>query len=431
MSNFIKHLVIFIALLAAPKFAHAARIGAEPLLIQMDQGYGVIAAVITKTTAVPFKDGAKYPTYYDVQFKVHEIYAQPITGDRFAVKKDNVFDLRIPVGYACLVEDRWLGPSNDADREDGPLAVGKKYILTLQYDPKEEVYQHAHGAGAARMVKEFTREEKTLIQSARELAATPLPDRLKKSRALVADSAADTNLRLEALAVLRWRIWHDRADVDERKDTARVLLSIWNDKNNEESDYFIDCLDFALRITEPSFEKSTEREDVWLARIFAPINADQPKAREEIGRRRGDLAFFKLTGFGEAHPKKIGDRLVKELANSDWPLELTWRVAGALQTIYEQSPEANETWERALQDYYPPAIDAADEWLLRLLVSNLEIRKHPHDSAEKRNFKPGPRTVKAFEQALARMRSEEDPEKRKENSAAIYHLEKLLKSLKE
>jgi hypothetical protein len=91
---------------AVPGFSSAARMGPDPLLAQMEQGYGVVAAIVEKATLVPPRKD--YPTCFDVRFKVHAVLAQPVTGGARPAKVGSRLELRVCVGYGCIVE-MWGG----------------------------------------------------------------------------------------------------------------------------------------------------------------------------------------------------------------------------------------------------------------------------------------------------------------------------------
>lgn len=409
---------VIILLFAVPEPSNAARILPRPLLIQMEQGYGVVAAVIEKATRVsPAKD---YPTYFDVRFKVYEVLAQTVTGGPLPAKAGGTLNLRVSVGYACLVE-MWGGGR--------PLAVGQKYLLTVKYNKKSGEYEHAYGAGAARMVEDFTPQSKTFFAKIHALARLSLTQRLKQCRDLVSKPEADPELRSQALWWVRERVWHGEKD-QERQETAKALLLAWNKPTGANSIDFLEELDYALRIVSFSFAESEEREDIWLAHIFAPIPVGPAKQQDEIARKRGAVAYWTLRDFGRTHPKKTGDRLMKELAKADWPVELSLRVAGCLQTIYEEEKEAEPAWERALQSYYPRAIASADGWGLRCLTMNLLDHPHRNKSTMFRTFRPGPATERSLREALERMQKQARTMPQGEAQVAIYDIEEVLEQLK-
>jgi hypothetical protein len=409
---------------AVPGFSNAARIPPAPLLAQMEQGYGVIAAIVEKATLVPPRKD--YPTCFDVRFKVHALLAQPVTGDALPAKVGSTLELRVSVGYGCLVE-MW-GGGKFAKDEGRPLAVGKKFLLTVKYDKKTGEYEHAYGTGVAKLVADFTLQSKTFFGKIHALAKLPLAQRLKQCRELVSDSKADPDLRSQALWWVRDRVWLG-AKEEERKETAKALLLAWNQPTGTNSIDFLDQLDYALRIVSRSFERSEERENVWLAHIFAPFPVGPAEEFSLVAHKRGEAAHWKLRDFRKSHPKKIANRLMKELAKADWPLELSFCVAGCLQTIYEEEKEPNPAWERALQSYYPRAIGSADPWELRCLAMNL--MKYPDRDRSRmfRSFQPGPATEHSLQQALKRMQRQARDLADREAQVAIRDLEKLLQQL--
>jgi hypothetical protein len=390
----------------------------------MEQGYGVVAAIVEKATLVPPRKD--YPTCFDVRFKVHAVLAQPVTGGALPAKVGNTLELRVSVGYGCLVET-WGGAIFAKD-EGGPLAVGKKYLLTVKFNKKTGEYEHAYGTGAARLVKDFIPRSEIFFAKIHALAKLPLSQRLKQCRELVSESKADQDLRSQAVWWMRERVWRG-GDEQERKETAKSLLVAWNKPTGTNSIDFLDELDYALRIVSHSFKTSEQRENVWLAHIFAPFPVGPAEEFSLVAHKRGEVAHYKLNDFGRSHPKKIGDRLMKELAKADWPLELSFRVAGCLQTIYEQEKEASPAWEQALQSYYPRAIASAGPWELRCLSMNLLNDSDRNRSGIFHSFRPGPATERSLQQALKRMQRQARALADEQAEVAIRDLEELLQQL--
>src|SRR4051812_22019578 len=81
------------ALIVPPGVAYAGRLNSGPLLSQFEQGYGIVAAAVVDAKRVTAPD--KYPTLYDVVFKIHEVAAQPLQGEAFAFNPGDSITIRL------------------------------------------------------------------------------------------------------------------------------------------------------------------------------------------------------------------------------------------------------------------------------------------------------------------------------------------------
>ncbi len=417
---------------------HAARTAADPLLVQLEDGYGVITAVIEKSSKVPSS------MLYEIRFRVEEILAQPVIGERVPAKKGTTIVLRLAIGYGGTIEDAFIGPGMV-----GPaLSPGTKYILKVKYDKRAGKYEHASGASCAERVTTVSPETTKLYRIIHEIASQPEDRRVKRCRELVvkakADSVVDARLRTEALQWLTRRV----KDIDdrgptapgmvtkaERDETLAVLLRVWKDSSGRYTIEELSELDYSLRSIRSSFVNSADRRQVWLTRLFAPIPGEG--SRDDIRKRvneRMEDGHSVLSELAQKQPSVVGSYLVKELKTNNRPMLFRIYIATVLHGLYENQVFANPLWEPALQTFYEKAIATADADDLYPLLSNLSPKTRNHRREEWRLFKPKFPLEEHLQKALERMRGEE----KKATSGrevkviqwTIFGIEELLQKLK-
>jgi hypothetical protein len=408
----------------------AARIGPDPLFAQLEQGYGVIAAIVEKPSPLHSSE---------TRFRVEEILAQSVIGDRIPAKKGTTIDLHLSVGYGMVIEDIRSG-SADA------LAPGNKYILTVKYDKQSATYEHAPGASCAQRVTSFSPESRKFYRIIHEIARQPADRRVKRCRELVVNAKAgsfvDARLRSEALAWLARRAKNsadkgatgrDVPTKSEGNETFDLLFRVWKDAT---VDYTMDELvelDYFLRAIRRSFDNSADRREVWLRRLFAPVPGEG--SRDDIRTRVFERMRFgdsMLRDLAKEHPILVGSHLVKELKSNNWPMLFRIYIATVLHGLYEFQIIADPRWDKALQTFYEKAIATADADDLDLLLRNLSPNTRDQRREEWRLFKPKFPLEARLQKALERMRAEEKKEKseREVIRATIRGIEELLQELK-
>jgi hypothetical protein len=290
-------------LVSMPALAEAASVSPFPTLVHLEQGYGIVAAVVESATAVSAAEGRSGQDLYDICFKVHMLMAQTIAGNLLPLKADSTIKLRIAVGYGCELEAQ--DPVTGWTKKGGSLAAGAKHLLTVKYDRATKSYEHAQGAGAARHVKEFTAEDKALYGKLRAFAALPLGGKLERTRELIAEANADPTLRGAVLAWISWRASHRDNTVDlglaeigedDFNKVAKVLLALWHKPTGTHSLAFLSSLGYRIGEIRPEFSDSVEERDVWLAYLFAPIRASNDDKFREAVRDRSKWGISMLYG---------------------------------------------------------------------------------------------------------------------------------------
>ncbi len=165
-----------------------------------EQGYGVIAAVIEKSSALPASE------FYEIRFRVEEILAQSVVGERIPAKKGTIVVLRLHVGYGGQIDDVFIGPGMVCPS----LAPGTRYILTVKYDKRTGKYEHARGAAGAEKVTSVSPESRKFYRIIQDIASQPADTRVKRCRELVVrtkvDSVVEARLRSTRLAWLTGRV---------------------------------------------------------------------------------------------------------------------------------------------------------------------------------------------------------------------------------
>lgn len=396
---------------------YAARVIPEPFLIQMEQGYGVIAAVVEKATELPVSEKEKNVVrVYDVRFRVEEILAQSIVGGPLPARKGSTIDLRLAVGYGSEIENFCVFSTNGSE----VLGEGKRYILTVKYNKKNRTYEHARGASAAHGVTSFDPDVRRFYRKIHEIADAPPDGRVKRCRQLLLEATAGSSMEAALrCAVLQWllnraeksrdegRVGPDRPTKSEVVETRRLLMRVWT---NSTANYIIEDLidlDYYCRAMVPSFDESAERREVWLKHLFAPIPGGAPADIRARVHERVDRGFFLLSDLAKKQPKLVGLYLVKELNSNNWPMLFRIYIAMQLRRLYEFETNVDPLWEGALQTFYEKAIAVADAEGLSSLASAFSTKPHVSRRGKGRGFKARFSLEESLGKALQRMREEE------------------------
>ena len=306
--------------------AHAARVGPRPTLVLMDEGYGVLAAEVSRAEpspeprnaaeqyAITFRGSVWYGDWnlfartfadeYDVTFRVRAVYAQPVAGGPFPVGPGDPIRVRLSAGYAAQVE--WNLPH--------ALAPGERFILTVKRVGGDR-YKHADGASAAVGVEAFADADRDRYVGLRELAWVPLADRPARWVAVAADDANSDALRSDVLVALDAHEVRRALTPEQNAAATAGLRALWNDPRPAFSPDLLDTLDYVLRGTDhPAFVGSADRARVWAARLLAPTPANLRDDND-----RDNLALSMLRDLLASRPQIVGPPSVAALCDARWP----------------------------------------------------------------------------------------------------------------
>ena len=403
--------------------ARAARMVPDPILVQLEQGYGVVAAEVVKAERIGQED--RLPTRYAVTFAVTEVLADSQAG--LGLKGGDALAVELAVGYAAEVED-WGTPGEgggkDADRAGGPFATGAKFYLTIRKNETGR-FEHARGASAARNVEQFDPNGTRLVGRLRQLADLPKERRAEAALKVVADPREAERLRMEAVAALNYWVGHSQAERVNREEILKRMEAIWNDPKAAMSTDLVMASDYLLRGNTTSWEKSDARRRVLLERVFAPF-PEEPGARQSAVQARERVVWF-LGDYLKHRPEEAAAVIIPKLTDEKWPAHFRWRLARTLQYAYQSADVERGEWAQALQAYYPKAVDAADPWLLRLLAASVESGTKLEG---KRRFMVGRETREALTRAGERAkRIAEEPGADPNAVTAVHDVERALKAL--
>lgn len=382
--RFLCGFAMFLSAFGPAEWARAARFAPRPLLAQLEAGYGVVAAVVVKTSRVSAE--GKYPGFDDVVFKIHAVPAQPVDAPPFPLRPGDEFTVRLSVGYACQIEQQSLEP-------------GQKYFLILRHE-KDGAYAHADGASAPRNVAAFTTADLELYAQARELVAIPKTQRSGKWLDCIKDAKAPEKLREEAIWGLQTYVWPgSKLDPAETQRTIAALRATWSDPSSHLSIDLLDALDYLLRSTGRDFDKSIDRANGWLVHLFAPT----PELRKD-DNNRDNLAMFRLQELMADHPQETGQRLIVEMFNPNWPPMYRRAISAAVMTGYCRAETPDPSWGPALQMYYSTGLlHESEPFALRMMaVDILSGLKMPNSA---RKFVANAQVRAGLAQAIGRLSS--------------------------
>jgi len=361
---------------------------------------------------------------------VIEVLAQPVGNESPRFKVGDNIQLSLGYGYGAPIED-------------GILEVGGKYLLTIRFNKETNVYEHAYGSGAVRSIEAFpghdglTALDRRGITQTRELAALPLPKRMKEELRLISDPKAQDFLRTQAILELRRRLESRRTSETERQETSASLRRVWNDRHAALSYQLMGLLDSALSagVGWKEWGTSDEHVCVWLDRLFTPEPAGSQQAQEKLVIERSDNLWY-LRELLESNPKKVGARSIIEIANLKQPLSFRVALALTLQVAYQRDEQEQDAWKQALQTFYPRALDEAkanDLWQIAQAVQYGINWQDPSLPFFRRSFGANNETKASLERALARLREQaknRSPHPHPDSGLAIRELESAMVALR-
>jgi len=427
--------LILVSFFNAP--AEARRVGAQPLILLFQDGYGIIAAEVLQASPVKVEGQHRYPYRYRVTFLVHEIIAQPVKGPAFPLTPKETLAVEITVGYACMIED-WggregLAGGKNATRKAGPLAAGRRYYLTVRLDPATGTYTHAGGASILQPVKDFPAQRDSDIQATRALAALAAGPRIQRCQELLLDPKTSQFVRFQALAETRHRLQRsDPASDAERRAIVAFCWKLWKGDTSHLDLTFLSTLDFTMRVTLHGFARSAERRDVWLDRVCAPLKGQTSAQRHAECKQRNQYITHLIVDTGKIHPAQVGARLMSELRNPERLVPSQVLLVHCLLQLYRGVAAPLKAWEPFLQDYLPRLTSRCGSYPLDLLAWFLEAAVRPPRRQERRAFRPNRNVVDALRRARDRMHKLIASEASTDRSptTALNRLGKLLSSLR-
>jgi len=408
--------VVILSLLAPAVWA--ARASPDPLLVQLENGYAIIAAEVIKAEKLP--SNQPYPAAYAVTFAIREVLAD--AGLKF--KPDDSLLIQLAVGYACTVEDWGARGGEGAKQPDGPFTKGAKFYLAVRKNAEGNL-EHAPGASAAQCVDKFDPARATLVARLRDLAAVPKERRLDNALKIATSQREPEDIRIAIITGLARQLWHEREIPQARQKILDAAQAIWSNAKAEMSTELLMSVDFLLRCNSQEWEKSATRRSTLLERIFAPFPAE-PKTRELEVRARDQVVWF-LRDDLLVRPDETSKIIIEKMNDPVWPGQFRWRIAGLLQYAYQTADAEHADWAAALQGYYPKAIEQADPWVLRLLAGSIESGIKP---SAKRRFIAGNQTREALAHAgenVKKLSKEKDGDPNA--NTAIFDVDRALKAL--
>ena len=390
------------------------------MLVQLEQGYAIVAASVVKSEPLPGGPEA-FPRAYAVTFTVDDVLSDPAG---IEVKSGDPLPIELRVGYGSVVES-WHGTAaGDGNDSDSPFPLEAKFYLTIRQDQAGR-FEHAPGAGAACRVEQFEPDQARLIARLATLAALPKERRLDAMLDALTHANQSDDVRMAVLAALRHALWRDQLEPADRERVIRTITALWSDPGHAHSVQLVNAMDALLRANTRDWKHSETRRRVLLEYIFAPF-PQEPDAREAAVRERDRVVWF-LRDYLAHQPEEAGELVIRQMRDARWPAQFRWRLAGLLQYTYQRSDAHHPAWADALQDYYPQAIDAADPWVLRLIAGS--IRDGTKNNAT-RPFIAGPETRHALERSTERMkRLAEQPSADIQAQNAVYDVARAIEAL--
>jgi hypothetical protein len=405
-SRILVGIVQIITLLISPA-AFAGRSSPLPLLKQFSDGYGMVAAEVVSITPVGHEEPLQRS--FEFVFKVKQIIAQPVVGGPFSFTPGDSLSLPLTVGYGSTIED-------------SPKA-GDLYFLTIKRSGAGS-FEHADGSGAAHQMKPFTKSEAAFYDRIRSLAAIPKAEQLDRWLAVEQDNTVPDAVRREVLCGIEIpEPWEDKDFPPQNLRKIHVSLQrVWNDPGDTHSYWHANSLDFMLTKCDRTFENSVVRLDGWMRQLFArtPENLKNDNDRDNFAQQQ----LYRLM---DTYPKELGNRLIAEMNNRQWPAEFRLSIAGALLGQILHSEHSQPEWEPALQKLYAELLADSTPWVVRLVTAHIS-RGHVDNNLHKPRFRADADVVRALRNAYSRMKeivshSDGDP-----NAAvAVHDIEVFLK----
>ncbi|MFT5123911.1 MAG: hypothetical protein ACI9TH_003183 [Kiritimatiellia bacterium] len=322
-------LILLTLLLHLPS-AWCARVAPSPMVRQLAEGYGFVAAEIFQYVAQPEHGGIQK---YRVTFKIKETYVQPLEGREFKFRQGKVLMLWITVGYGGMCEHD--------DLESQPFKRGTKYLLPIKYNKDLAVYEHAPGAGGFAPVSTFSATMKQRVKAVHQLAAQPREKRLTSCHRILMQPSEDVFIRRQAL--IEMAALKDPASV-------QVLKELWETRIGEQSGVFAMDLDYyARQMIGEDFERSPARRDYWVSRYLESMEGLSPEERLQEAMARNNLLSGLLVEIGRYHPKEVTVRLLPVFREPKWPEAYRVTTLRILLNLHRILDELPLQWEPALQ----------------------------------------------------------------------------------
>ncbi|GEM_PF-3953953 len=402
----------------------------KPMVQQFEESYGIIASEVIEAKHVEVDPAKTYPDDYDVTFRVVRVVADPIHGEAFALKPGGTFVVRVSVGYACALESWGETDKAELTHPGGPLAAGAKYYVTVKHAHGNGTYELTQGASVLETLKAFDEEHEKDIGVIRGLALMTAGDRVQACYKILLDKATSEFLRNAALVETREQARKPEADETRKKATTEVYWKLWRENAAAWDDHSLALLASSMHVViGKEFMESPEYRERWFERMFAPLDKLKGAELQKECIHRNNTAGFAIRGAGEVTPIPVGERLMKEMADTSWPMDIRVDLANYLLWMHDHVETPVPQWEPFLQEMLPKLIDDSESWPLRLLADGLRISAAASDTdrGKKRTFAPGPGILAALQRAHQREveASRKDPEHR----AAVVAIGEALKAM--
>ncbi len=385
-------------------FCHAARIIPAPLLVQLVDGYAVVAAEVVASRPMADEEYDKDDEFVPrmVIFKVVRVVAGPARLNRILFP-DAQFSVKLDWGYGALVEE--YGGMDPTLHMPAAAKPGAKFYLTIKPKARLE-YEHAHGSGAAEWVQQFDPEYEQLIRDVPQLAAMPKQQRYRRCLEIVSDPSAPDKLRQHALCGVYY--WGASYGTPEAERLARTrafedLLKVWNDPRAQFSDEMLFSLDYILSdvgYQKPEWPEARER--VWLEWFVSPLPSDSDARIRALGNRwRGTGILARIL---ESRPNETAKRLESIVSNENAQSQLRTAAFITLVRGFQTAEQERREWVDFFNEVFPRIVDTADPSSLRQIAWLVREAGEPTDNSVRRRFVPTDAGICAMKGAAARMR---------------------------
>lgn len=407
-----------VLLVVAPSNAFGARIGPEPLLIQLEQGYGVVVAEVVDAKPVKFR--GKYPALYDIEFKVHEVAAQPLQGEGFAFNPGDSVTIRLSAGYGCQIEG-----------DVGSVLPNGTCCHLMLRRTGDGNFEHSKGASAVRSVAKWDASESEFYARLRDLAGEPKDRRLSAWVNVVTKATEPDRLRAAALSGVDKRLWSDPKSADADKAALTALRTLWNDPQASLSFALMSHLDYVLRGASREFEGSSDRCDVWLKNLLA-LTPEQWKL-EAMKNDIDNLTHSILSDLAKRHPDATAERVAAHLNDKKWPAFYRRAMSNGLLTAYQYAVQVDPNWRQPIQTYFIDLMTNGEPFPIRVAAGDLEYfagLKSPEKVGPRRWYSPDAKVRAAILVGVERLKAEaKRPGATKEFASAARELERVAKLL--
>jgi hypothetical protein len=401
-------------LLACGAGLQAARGIPAPLLIQLSNGWTVIAAEVVESRRKPGAEPNEDAPYTTV-LRVVRVLAAPKDVGRDLVPGARI-TLDLSYGYAATVED--YGGIDPQTGTPDALKSGEKFYMSVKPIGAGRC-QHAGGAGAAKWVRQFDPEYEGLVSKVEALARLPEDARYRRCVEIVADAETPDCFRQAALSgIYYWGTRYPTPDAERAAHTrARTdLLTIWNNPNARMSSDLLLAIDSRLKTVarqDPTWLEGRER--VWLEWFLSPLPTTAAERESTLTKRWNTLSLFREMLLDR--PESFAGRLMSTIERQDIHVRLRAALFFALAHGFQLSEFENRSWEVFLQKELPELIEDGDVMTLRALSYFGRQAQEPADHISKRRFIPNEDVARAMERARARL--QENPELPQSDTAII------------